>query len=284
MSTPDFNNMTAAQIKEFIEGQPTEVEQPEVAEQPRDEQGRFVSTQEPNEGTAEEPNEQPVEESTEEPQQFFHREEIDNGQGGKEVFTGIGPTPEEAVQDCLRQVVEAKGHATRKIRELTQTPVQTAPVVEEPIDETDLMIKLQSSPSTAIKEIVDRELAKERKAREEAEAARKAAEAAAEKASLDFVAATPDFYACDANGKKMIKWMEINGRQGTLQDMQDAYADLKDNGLLVARPEPAAPRVAKSSGLTVRNRVAPPPKPAPDLSKLTKEQLLELSGGYQNIY
>jgi hypothetical protein len=293
MTAPDFNNMTAAQVRDFIEGQPAA--EPE-AEQPRDEQGRFTRT-ENSVPTVDET----VETQTQEPEvaaapeddaeQYFHREEIDNGAGGKEVFTGIGATPEEAVQDCLRQVVEAKGHATRKIREMSQatTPAPVVPPAEDDIDEGELLVKLQSQPKTAIRELVQRELQKEREARDRAEQERKTHEQQADKASREFVAAMPDFYACEANGTKMIKWLEINQKPATVESLREAYADLSSSGLLMSRPDTTpATQPARSSGFSAR-RATPAPAKTPaqvkeDMSKLTKEQLLELAGGYQNPY
>lgn len=281
MSQPNFDNMTAEEIKAFIESQPA-AEQPSYGDeedqgQPRDEQGRFVS-----------PNPEPAaeEEPTEEEIPEMYVREIDLGDGsGVQVFKA--PTLEELAD----KLAEAQVHATRKIRELsqrtTETPAPVAPAVPNPDDEARLSQQLLSAPTATIRDLMVREFGMtptEIKAKlEQANMAAKAVEA--DVASREFVAANPDFYPCDANGNKILKWLELNRKEGTVENITAAYQDLNTSGLLVSKPtETAAPRAARSSGLSTRRSAAPPAQKPVDTSKLTTDQLRELAGGYQNPY
>jgi hypothetical protein len=190
---------------------------------------------------------------------------VDIGEGGAQVFTGIGVSPEEAVTDCLRQVVEAQKHATRKIRELS---AKATPVVEvhtpSPDEEAALAQRLLSEPSAALEDFYQKRRAEERK--REAEE-RQAAEQVAKKVDLEakrFIAATPDFYECKKNATRIEGWLKLNGNlEPTFENFQAAYTDLAADGLLVPKPAETTAPGPRSSGLSTR-RSAPPTPPVPD--------------------
>jgi hypothetical protein len=283
-STPDFSSMTAAEIKAFIESQPQPEPEATEEEQPRDDRGRFTSAEE-SIPTVNETEETQTEEQTEEetvPEMYVR--EIDLGDGsGVQVFKA--PTLEELAD----KLADAQAHATRKIRELSQRPVQPQPTSEQTlIDDTTFSQRLLTEPTAVVREIMQKEFgmtpAEVRQRLDEANAAAKAQ--AADAAAREWTAATPDYYMCETNGRRIIRWLELNGKEGTVDNIQAAYDDLTRDGLLVSKP--VAKPAPRSSGISTRRSAAAPVKTAAevkrDLSKLSREQLLELAGGYQNPY
>jgi len=247
-------------------------------DQPRDENGRFVAvaaTPEPAAVVDPLPNN--------DPETFLHREEIDNGEGGKEVFEGVGNTPEEALQDCLAKIVEAKGHATRKIRELT---AKTAPpTTVNPLDEGALAQELLTSPSVAFAKLFQQqfgETPEETKARLSRldTFERGQSEIAA---ANQFMQANPDYYVCIQNANRIEKWLKLNGKDATAEGIQQAYDDLKQDGLLVSKPKPtdATPAARpRSSGISTRTSLPAPTPAAADPYSIPLDKLRELAGGY----
>ena len=278
-ATPDFSQMTAAQIKEFIEQQPVTPESvtPEGeaditadtttddSGQPRDEKGRFVS-QSPDP----EPDIEPVEEYT---------ATIDIGDGaGVQVFSA--PTKDE----LLTKLIEAQENATRKIRELSTKkadPAPAAPQVPNPDEELALAQEFLANPSQAFDRLYQKRREEERQ--REAEAARAAAEAAkaVDSAAKQFIAATPDYYEHPKNAARIEGWLKLNGNlDPTYENITAAYNDLKTDGLLLSKPEEQPARTARASGISVRRSVAPPTPPAKDPRTMTKEELFAAAGGY----
>lgn len=258
---------------------PESVTPPSVTEQPRDEQGRFIKVEE-SEPTVNESTETQTETEEATPVEAYTAT-IDLGDGsGVQVFEG------KDKDELLQKLIVAQENATRKIRELTATktaPV-TPPVVEptlNPDQEAELAQEFLSEPSKAFDKLYQKrrqeELAREAEARKQAEEAGKAELAAANA----FMAANPDYFVCPQNGNRIDRVLKLNGWASTTENIQKAYDELKADGLLTAKPSEAAPvRTARTSGLSVRAAVQPPPKSPVDPSKLTLEQLRDLAGGY----
>lgn len=246
--------------------------QPEVewsSEQPRDEQGRFV---------ARDP-EQPTEES-ETDEEIIVRDEIDLGDGsGVQVFEGVGANEAEARADQVAKLLEAQKNATKKIRELSHRPEPqlTVPSAEE---EFILGQRILNEPSTVLKEIIKREFGMdpaEAKRRLEV-AAQVERDRAENEASQAFITANPDFYACKQNGDRITKFMKLNGLEGTTENIQRAYDELKADGLIVEKPAAGDPPAARprSSGISVRRTSPPPPpKSAAELEREAYEMPLD---------
>jgi hypothetical protein len=282
----DLTKMSAAEIKAFIEAQPVldPPTEPVVAEQPRDENGRFVSAQaEP----VAEVQADPVEtETTAEP--IVVEKEIDLGDGsGIQIFRGVGPTQEAAFTALVDELAKAQANATKKIQELSRPA--PAPVVETASPENEFLLaqRIMDTPRAAIRDVLKEEFGL-------APAEIKAKLAAADKIVRDqqetklaeqFMSANPDYNPVPQNGKRLERQLAIEGLPTTLENLQKVYNDLKADGLITAKPTDAAPVIrTRSSGLSTRSGVPAPPPKAVDLSKLTTEQLRELSGGYQNTY
>lgn len=256
-------NLTAAEMKEWIEANPQPVEQappveneevvidPETGEpfeQPRDEKGRFVST-DPDAGLFEATVEK----------------EIDLGDGsGVQLFrgTGQGTTQEEATiaahEALADELAKAQTNATRKIQELSRrAPEPPKEPTLTPDEEMALSQQLLSNPSKVLREMQEkakRDAVEEIQRQQEA-AQRAAAEA--HEAAVTFVKANPDFYPCPENQERIERYMKLYQLPQNLDGINQAYAAVKD--ILKTKPveQPRTP-AARSSAISTRHS---PPAP-----------------------
>lgn len=283
-ATVDFANMTAAQIKEFIETQgapPVEAAiDPAVADQPRDENGRFIATAEPVVDPAQDPA----------PEEFVEEKELDLGDGsGVQVFRGVGASREEALSALADELVTAQINATRKIRELSTRPApvtSTTPVVEiNPDEELRLSQQLLSNPTAAMSEMLKAQFGmdpSEIKAKlERADAAERARQQ--EEIRVGFVQATPDYFANESNGKRMLRWLQIENLPETAETLQKAFTSLSAEGLLQKKPEvTTTTNRPRSSGISTRSTTPAPVRTTEAeldaFKKLTSEQMREKLG------
>lgn len=290
MSTPvvDFSKMSKEELLVAAGGYlGIPVEQPEPG-QPRDEQGRFVAAEPEVPETPEVP-EVPEGEVFE----AVAEKEVDLGDGsGVQLFrgTGQGATQDEANLNAYEALAEefakAQTNATRKIQELSRA-AKAAPAPETPItnpdEEAQLTQRLMAEPTKVFREMQERAVKEaEQRIREQQEAAQRTQESA-HNAAVSFMQATPDFHACPENQQRIEKLMKLNNLPLTTEGITQAYNELKADGLIVQKPA-AAPARTRSSGISVRGSAAPPARPAADVSKMTREQLFEAAGGYQNRY
>lgn len=241
------------------------------------------------------PQADPVEE---EETDILIRREIDLGDGsGKQVFEGVGATKEEALEDLNEKLLNAQTHATRKIQELTRKPAAKTVETLSPEQEIALSQTLLTEPSKVVKQIIEREFGmpieqvKERL--NDAQVARQKNEANEQEqighnTAVEFCQAHPEFYMCDTNGNRMIRWLELEGiAQPTVADMERAFESLSTDGLLVQKPGPQAqprngegeriaqPQVTRraASSLSVRRQVAPPARRATELTEEEVDQI-----------
>lgn len=283
-SPVDLTAMSAAEIKAFIESQalPAEV----TTEQPRDEQGRFISPT--AEGSPD--GETAPDSETTESEPIVVEREINLGDGsGVQVFRGVGATETEAYTALADELASAQANATKKIRELTQTSVSTnAPdTTTTPENEFLLQQRLLDAPRATIRELFKEEFGM---SPTEIKAKLAKADAALEAQTIDrasdaFLAANPDYFVSEQNGRRMVRQLEIEGLPPTTENMQKVYDGLKADGLITPKPAADAPSIrGRSSGLSTRSSTPPPPPKPVDTSKLSLEQLRELAGGYRYSY
>lgn len=316
-ATPDFESMSLEEIRkkaeeelvaEAAKNRATAQNQP--TSQPRDEHGRFAATT--NEApTNEQPNESP--DDPNEPVTF--RRVIDLGDGaGTEVFEA------DTLEELVDKIADAKANATRKIRsqeaELKQFRTKTqeqqrqATADEEFIYSQELLSKPTEAFKKLFKQATGFDISEFKTTQERAKAIVAAQDAAARQESIkkagdDFIAAHPEFVECDHNARILAKWVQVSCNSDyTLENLEKAYEDLKESGLLKLHPEeagvrqeepkPSAERIVpttaaatpsqrtrKASGLSTQNRPTVPAnnqQPSEDDAyKIPLEQLRALA-------
>lgn len=175
----------------------------------------------------------PESEAEEVPEQFVYKKEIDLGDGsGIQVFTGRGPTKDEAFEDFAEKMAEAQRNATIKIRSLNQKikAEDTRTAQQKTDDEYVIAQRLQKEPSRAIRDVV-KEVIEER----ESASARSLA------AQQNFVDSHPDYVADADNGRRIMSEVQRLGfSEFTDQSLEKAYQSLKASGLLKLKTEEAS--------------------------------------------
>jgi hypothetical protein len=257
------------------------------SERPRDESGRFVAAA------------PAVPEPEPEPEPEVFRREIDLGDGsGKQVFEGA------SWEELADKLANAQMHATRKIRELSQPkkeePVPSPATVEMTEDERWLISQeFLTDPDKAFDKLVEKRLLPKLQPQLEKIKAIERQEQA-EVASNEFVSSHPDYYATPKNGEKLVRYLNTWKMDATVENLEKAFQDLSESGLLEPKPAPNAEnvteetvdqRIAKpgevvrsvrkvASGLSARRSVPAPVPQGPteeELSKLSLEQLRDLA-------
>lgn len=230
MSDVNLEELSVEQLRELAlkeMASPAPEAEPEGEEKPRDDKGRFVKKEEAEPEAVEEP-------------EVFERV-IDLGDGaGAQVFRG------KTLEELVDNLAKAQEHATRKIRELA---TEAKRVKEKPVEEKKpepelspeeryvLEQRAQTDPIGFMRELAKKEA--ERIAAEE-RAQRQREEQLNEQLRLDsekFVKDTPEYYVSEKNGKRIVKWLEVEGLAGTYDNIRKAYEDLSESGLLEVRPE-----------------------------------------------
>jgi hypothetical protein len=202
--------------------QPEVPAEPEKADPPRDEKGRFVKAES---------------DTVEEVDEVVYERVIDLGDGsGTQVFRG------NTMEELIDKLATAQENATRKIRELSAKEKATAiKQVEENDELTEdekfiLSQKILTDPAKVIETFVEKTINKKINPRlKDVEGV--AREQRETKTAVDWVNSTPDYYACDSNGKKIHKYLETQGLEMTRENLQAAFEDLNADGLLVSKPK-----------------------------------------------
>jgi hypothetical protein len=94
--------------------------------------------------------------------------------------------------------------------------------------------RILNEPDKVFEEEIERRLSK----RLEAELAplREMTKAQKEfQAAREFTAQHPDYPSTPKNDKRIEKWLRVEGLEGTVENIEKAYADLSESGLLEAR-------------------------------------------------
>lgn len=207
-------------------------------EQARDEKGQFVKA---------EPQAEP-----EEVDAIVYRREIDLGDGsGRQVFEA------DTLDGLVDKLASAQEHATRKIRELsTKRP---EPVVEklDPNQEWLLSQELIATPTETFKKMFEKTVGmpidafKTRTAKLEA-----FEQAQTEEANgRAFLAKHPEFVQNSANASRMERYIRTYKLEGTPENIEQAYKDLSDSGLLELKSEEdvdGAQRIAEARPVAAR--------------------------------
>lgn len=220
---------------------------PNPDEQPRDEHGRFV---------AKTPSEPPVEEVEE--TVYVRDIEIEPG-------AGVEHFEASSIEELLDKIADAKGHASRKIREqeaelrrLRTQPVEKAPEVRPLSDDEKYVYsqKIMSDPGAAISELADRYILPKLEPRlKKAERAELAI--AQGEATQAFMQKHPEFYPSQTNGNRMLKQLALDGYDGTsVEHLEEAFNSLRESGLLESKPA-EAPGAGKPQERAVEERIVP---------------------------
>lgn len=298
-SAMSADELKALAMQQITEGE-LEVVVPESSDQPRDAQGRFLKkdedTPEVKADAKPEVKAEEVEED-EEPEEFIVEEVIPSPSGGSnQVFRGRGATEAEAYKDLSRKLKSAQENATKKIHEQEGRLKVVAPkdnfkpkeynAQEEFVISQEMMQNPTKAFQKMFKDMTGYEIGEFRSSVEAAKAvANSQAEATA---TQSFLTTHPDYEKSPRNGKLMVNWVRTQGDSGksTEANLEDAYQDLKESGLLnlksevgstdqptteaeplrIAKTEDAgatqrtATTAKKSSSITQRNRPTAAPK------------------------
>lgn len=294
----DFEKLTDAQLIELankeLAGEQVEVPAASGG-QARDEQGRFTKADEA--ATDGEQNTQEVnqdDEGEEEPEQLF-RYEIDLGDGGgKQVFEA------DSYEALIEKLGKAQEHATRKIRELSAKAKEQEKQPEKKIETGNLTAdeewliaqEFATRPTEAFNKLFERVVGKPigefKTTIEKAEAFDRAQREHA--AAEEFKAKHPEYVVSRKNAERMLKYMTTYQMEGTVENIEKAFTDLSESGLLETKaPEtqgaepteqrglrrPADTQRRAASGLSSRRSATPITKELTedDLYKLPMDEL-----------
>lgn len=294
MSDEDF-----AKLNEQYEAQkngPQEVKEEEgkepeqeQEERPRDDKGRFVAKEEP-----------------EQVDEVVYRREIDLGDGsGKQVFEAA------SMEELIDKLADAQTHATRKIRELAQS-TKAAPKEEkvEPLTEEQrwlLSQELISDPLTTFEKLVEKSFGRKPKDIQEKLARVEQIERAQreDEAAKEWMKNHPEYHATPKNGERFARYFQLYNLDTTnVENIQKAFEDLSQSGLLESKPEEKSTTASATkqgqseerridatpsrtvvvqrraaSGLSAkRSAVAAPEPTTEDLYNMPYDQFLKLGG------
>lgn len=276
----DTDSLSLEQLAELAIGQPSHP----AVEQPRNADGTFapvvdpapVSVPDPTGTSDEDLSDNDVVHNGE----LVYRLETD----GEEVYFGHGPDSITRERDAYRQLREAKIHANKKIREQNQTikATEAAKVALTADERYVLAQRMQTEPDLVLDEAIEKRLASDPRIKAAEELATQQKTLAV---TTQWVAANPDYYAVEANGKRLWRELNANGVYGTptIADINKAYQALKTDGLLQAKPaEPTQVVTAparRSSGLPTRSTAVAAPVTAPTIDpyKIPLEELMILA-------
>jgi hypothetical protein len=243
--TPDtealFNLSEDDFLKQYREAQAAPVVETTTTEeqpQPRDENGRFVAKTEPA----------PVETKTEpEPQavdDVVYRREIDLGDGaGKEVFEAA------SLEELVDKIADAKGHASRKIRELSAAQKTVQEKAQTVIDNSTTLSdeekfifgnELLTDPLAAINKLMAKATGKNLNEMKTALSRLETIEAERQEVSAakQFLASHPDLTLSQADGDRIERYVKTYKLPPTAESIEQAYRELSEGGLLeLKRPE-----------------------------------------------
>jgi hypothetical protein len=278
----ELHAMPLEELKKLVEAEvaaaPVVADPTPSTEQPRDASGKFVVAT-PVADPA------PVVEA---PKVF--RSTIDIGDGaGLQVFEADS---EAGLRGKLEQ---ALWHANKKIREDNKR-AKEAPVTEisslSPDEEYVLAQTLMTNPSKVIRTEIERQFGMPVEDVKTALAAHKQAEISRQNDAVAaaWATSTPDYYADDSNGKKMVAYInKFYAGQATAENLTAAFQDLNSSGLLKAKPvaappaDPApapaapAPPARRSSGISSLPTVPPPVSSEPSTEELYNMPLEKLA-------
>lgn len=169
------------------------------------------------------------------PKVFYAERSIDLGDGaGVQVFRGKGASREDALEQALDKLADAQRNATKKIREqAARLKAQEGPTKEE---ESLLAAEIVTNPSKVVKNIlgIDPSDLKEVVAEAKQTRANKQKRAVGD----EFVSKHPEFLDNERNGQRLFKAVTLFG-EFTLENLEKAYQDLNESGLLEVKGEEA---------------------------------------------
>lgn len=187
--------------------------------------------------TQEQTEETEVEQS-DEPDEVVYRREIDLGDGsGVQVFEA------PSVEELVDKLAVAQANATRKIRELTSAKKQEAAPELSADEEWVIAQELATKPLEAFEKLFEKKLGRKpaelQKDLDDLAAFRR--EEAERKSAKEFVDAHPDYVPTPKNGARIEKWLRVEGLAATPENIEKAFQDLSESGLLESKkPETQA--------------------------------------------
>ena len=216
---------------------------------------------------------------------------LDPGNGANaEVFWGKNKN------GLMTNVLKAKLNATKKIRDLNKQlklgnqAVKAAPVKPSPVPQTreltadelfEIQTELQANPDKALETWFQKKTGLS--VTQLVDIAKRGAVADAElrieSISREFLSRNPDYYPDDRNVETIVRWLgkykignpaatmyDLDAAgQWTIENLEEAFADLSDDGLLVKAPKP--PKAPRQAEITPPVPVPSEQVPAPRLDE-----------------
>jgi hypothetical protein len=220
----DVEELTDAQLRELADK-----EAKEIAEK----------------ATTEETKDEVVEEKPE-----VFRKEIDLGDGsGVQVFEGAD------WKEVAEKLATAQMHATKKIREQNKV-IKVEKTVEKAVEqeltadeEYLLSLEMQNHPGKTQKKLLEQTFGMPLAEIKATLARAKELELTqrAEAAANEFVQKHDEFYPCPKNGAKIQAYMRTHGLEPSVENLEKAFEDLSESGLLEAKPEEVETEVSAES-------------------------------------
>lgn len=227
MSEPNLEEMSVEQLRELALQHSDVAPQPEAEpeEKPRDDKGRFVKP----------------DEEEEEAEETVFEKVIDIGDGaGAQVFRG------KSLDELVNNLAKAQENATRKIREQAAELKAKKETVAEKIEASDsltdeqkyiLSQRMLTDPMSVIDEYVEKKVQKLTKAQEAAQQQREDQDKKEFDEAKRWAESNPDYVSTERNAKRLLRWLELEKVTVSAENLQKAFEDLNESGLLEVKPE-----------------------------------------------
>jgi hypothetical protein len=236
-------DMTLAELKAAALAEEAKEEAKEAAPAPK---AKAAAAPIPEDGPDELDNrddrrEEEVEEE-DEPEEFEYRKEIDLGDGsGVQVFKGVGPSKEAALEALADKLADAQRNASKTISDFRKAhPVKEPEKTWDADTEYVYGQRLQKEPLKAFKEIFKEVTGyepSEQQTRNQ-QVDELMANYRSQLVQQNFVASHPSYIGDFENGTKMRDWVKShNYSEFTEDNLAEAFKDLSANGLLNLKSE-----------------------------------------------
>jgi hypothetical protein len=249
MSEPNLEEMSVEQLRELALQHSDVAPQPEAEpeEKPRDDKGRSAKPA-------------PAAEEEEEAEETVFERVIDIGAGaGAQVFRG------KSLEELVNNLAKAQENATRKIREQAAELKTKKEAVSEKIEASDdltdeqkyiLQQRMLTDPMAVIKEFVNKEVSQLTQAQEAARQQREDQDKKEFDEAKRWAESNPDYVSTERNAKRLLRWLELEKVPVSAENLQKAFEDLNESGLLEVKPEEKQEDNAEASDEVQPERIA----------------------------